>query len=87
MNTGRIYKISSSCTTDTYIGSTTETLKLRLQKHEHDFQRHLDERYHYQTSFELICQDDYRIDLLEELKFNDKSELFAISESQEINED
>ena len=86
MNIGKIYKISSTCTNDVYIGSTMKTLTTRLRKHEADFQRHLDERYHYVTSFELICQDDYKIELLEQLQYNDKSELLA-KEMQYINAD
>ena len=86
MNIGKIYKISSTCTNDVYIGSTTQILKTRLQRHESNFQLHLDERYNYVTSFELICQDDYKITLLEELKYDDKSELVA-REMQYINAD
>jgi len=77
MNTGRIYIIRSTCTSDVYIGSTEETLRRRLQTHENDFRRHLNEKHHYVTSFELICQDDYRIELLETIQFDEDSELVA----------
>jgi len=80
MKTGRIYIIRSSCTSDVYIGSTDETLRIRLQKHENDFRSYLNEKQHYMTSYELICQDDYRIELLEEMQFDDKSELVAIEQ-------
>jgi len=86
MNTGRIYIIRSTCTTDVYIGSTDRTLRNRLQMHESDFRRHLDEKYNYVTSFELICQDDYRIELLEEIQYDEDSELVA-KEQQYINAD
>jgi len=86
MNTGRIYIIRSTCTTDVYIGSTDETLNRRLQNHETDFRRHLNEKYGYVTSFELICQDDYRIELLEEMQYDEDSELVA-KEQQYINAD
>jgi len=80
MNTGRIYIIRSTCTTDVYIGSTDETLRVRLQKHETDFRLHLNEKMHYKTSYELICQDDYRIELLETMQFDDKTELVAVEQ-------
>jgi len=77
MKTGRIYIIRSSCTSDVYIGSTEETLKERLRVHETDFRCYLNEKYGYVTSYELICQDDYRIELLEEMQFDEDSELIA----------
>jgi len=80
MNTGRIYIIRSTCTTDVYIGSTEETLRRRLQIHEASFRRHLNEKYNYVTSFELICQDDYRIELLEEMQYDEDSELIAVEQ-------
>lgn len=86
MNTGRIYIIRSTCTTDVYIGSTDETLRLRLQYHEANFRSHLNEKHGYCTSYKLICQDDYRIELLQAMQFDDKSELVAV-EQQYINAD
>jgi len=80
MNTGRVYIIRSTCTSDVYIGSTEETLRLRLQKHEANFRKHLNEKYHYCTSYEMICQDDYWIELLEEMQFDDKTELVAVEQ-------
>jgi len=77
MNTGRIYIIRSSCTSDVYIGSTDKTLRRRLQIHESNFRTHLNEKYTYCTSYELICQDDYWIELLEEIQYDDKTELVA----------
>jgi len=86
MKTGRIYIIRSSCTSDVYIGSTDVTLKKRLQKHKNDFRKYLNEKFCYITSYELICQDDYRIELLEEIQFDEDSELVAV-EQQYINAD
>jgi len=86
MKTGRIYIIRSTCTTDVYIGSTDETLNRRLQYHENHFRRHLNEKMNYVTSFEMICQDDYRIELLEEIQYDEDSELIA-REQQYINAD
>jgi len=80
MNTGRVYIIRSTCTSDVYIGSTEETLRIRLQKHESKFRSHLNEKHNYCTSYELICQDDYWIELLEEMQFDEDSELVAVEQ-------
>ena len=80
MNTGRVYIIRSTCTSDVYIGSTDETLRKRLLYHERHFRSHLNEKMNYVTSYELICQDDYWIELLEEIQFNDKTELTAVEQ-------
>jgi len=80
MNTGRVYIIRSTCTTDVYIGSTDKTLRVRLQQHEKNFRKHLNEKYNYCTSYELICQDNYWIELLEEIQFDEDSELIAVEQ-------
>lgn len=47
MTIGRIYMIYDNTNDNVYIGSTTNTLKQRLQKHETSYKRYLKGNYHY----------------------------------------
>ena len=61
---GRVYTIRSHQTSDIYIGSTTQTLSMRMCKHRHDYKKYLNKTCHYITSFEIIKYDDAYIELL-----------------------
>lgn len=69
---GKIYKITSTNSSKFYIGSTTVTLKLRLQRHinliNHDNGKNC-------SSKEIIEYGDYQISLLEDYPCNTKTEL------------
>ena len=64
---GKIYKIVCNITDKTYIGSTCEpTLARRLAKHVSCFRRwKKDNKHSYISSFQIIEEGDYYIDLLE----------------------
>jgi hypothetical protein len=64
-NNGKIYKIVCNITDDVYIGSTTKTLKYRLE-------RHLDSNC---ISKDIIKNGDYKIELIENYPCNNNNEL------------
>jgi hypothetical protein len=70
---GRVYAIRSHQTIDIYIGSTTQTLSLRMGGHRRDYKR----QYNNLTSFHIVKYDDAYIELLEEVECNTKEELHA----------
>jgi hypothetical protein len=70
MISGKIYMISSPSTDGVYIGSTQKTLKERLAQHRTNYKCHLNGKYQYVTSFEIIKYDDNMIVLLEDVVCN-----------------
>ena len=77
MTIGRIYKITDNTNDNIYIGSTTKQLNERLKGHEYDYKRYLNGKFNYITSFMIIKNNDYDIELIEELQYNLNDELFA----------
>lgn len=75
---GKIYKLWSFQTDKIYIGSTCQTLSQRIGKHRATYRSYLNGNGNYVTSFELIKFDDCKIELLENVKCNDKYELLKI---------
>jgi len=73
---GKIYKIASPCHHLVYVGSTIQTLKQRLKKHESCYKQYLKNNYAYMTSFEILKKNCYEIILLEEILCNDRTELY-----------
>ncbi len=74
--TGRIYKISSLQTDNVYIGSTKNDIEKRLKQHKWDYNKFLNNKSHYTTSFEIIKYNDAIIELLEEIEYDDKKKLY-----------
>ena len=62
---GKIYKIVDNTNGDIYIGSTYKRLYERIAKHEYDFKYYLNGNYHYITSFKILKNNDYKIELIE----------------------
>lgn len=74
----KIYKIVDNTTDNIYIGSTCEpTLARRLAKYVGSYESHLNETYHYDSSFEILKNGDYNIVLIENYPCNTKDELFS----------
>ena len=64
---GKIYKIVCQTTNNQYIGSTTEpTLARRLAGHNCDFKRWKKGEFRYLTSFSILENNNYYIELIEE---------------------
>ena len=73
----KIYKIVCNTTGKVYYGSTCEQrLERRLQRHETRFIAFFEQKDdRYMSSFEVICEGDYKIELVENVKCNDREEL------------
>ena len=61
---GKIYKIVCNITEKFYVGSTTKPLEIRLSEHETKYDSYLKDEYHYITSFEIIKNKNYYIELI-----------------------
>ena len=72
---GKIYKISSSENEEVYIGSTCETLNIRLSKHKANYKRYINNKHHYFSACDILKYDSCKIELLEEFKAIDKNDL------------
>lgn len=73
----KIYKLVCNTTGKVYYGSTClKNLQERLSYHEKDFIAFFEkENQGYMTSFEIICEGDYIIELVEKVDCKDKKEL------------
>ena len=67
---GKIYKITTDNSNDIYIGSTIQTLKLRLQNHESNYKTGI-----YCSSAEIIKQGSYKIVLIKDFACDSLLEL------------
>ncbi|MDR3596478.1 GIY-YIG nuclease family protein [Clostridium sp.] len=72
---GKIYTIRSYQTDKYYIGSTCSSLHKRLYQHRKDYERNLQGKSKYITSFEILQYDDAYIELLEEFECKSSCEL------------
>ena len=72
---GKLYTIRSHQTDKVYVGSTTQTLSVRMAGHRMDFKRYNTGGTKYVTSFELLKYDDAYIELIELYPCNSKGEL------------
>ena len=75
-HTSKIYRISSPQCDKFYIGSTTQTIKARLSKHKAAYKRYLEKGLgKYLTSFEVVKFDDAIIELIKNVKCENRKEL------------
>jgi hypothetical protein len=61
----KIYKIVDNTSDMIYIGSTCKTLDQRLKSHELDYKKYNNGKYNFVTSFKILGNNDYKIELLE----------------------
>jgi|TARA_R110001632_G_scaffold106349_1_gene215891 hypothetical protein len=77
--TGKIYFIKSKNSEKLYIGHTIQPLQIRLAKHKTDFKGYygIDENKPrtYRSSFDILCEDDFDIFLLQDYPCENKNEL------------
>ena len=74
---GRIYKLINLNNDDIYIGSTTKTLEKRLINHKSDCKSYYENnnrKISYNTSFKIIKDGNYKIELIE-FECNNRNEL------------
>ena len=72
---GKIYKITSTNSTDCYIGSTTQPLNRRLVQHRSAYKHYLNSVRSYQSSFDIFKAGNVSIELIQEFPCNNKDEL------------
>ena len=77
LNEGKIYKIVDNTNDNVYIGSTCNSLKTRLSKHKNSYKRFLNGLFHNIKSFDILKNNDYKIELLEKCDIKTKDELLA----------
>jgi len=72
---GKIYCIRSHQTDKVYVGSTVQTLSLRMGAHKRNLKKYKNGKYHYVTSFDILEYDDAYIELIEDFACDNKSQL------------
>ena len=75
LSKAKIYKIIDNTNNNVYIGSTCRTLKRRLSGHKSDYKRFLKGDFSNVKSFDIIKNNDYKIELLENCNIKTKQEL------------
>jgi hypothetical protein len=58
-----------------YYGSTKETIQRRLQGHQNSYKRYVDDKTNYTSSFEIIKNDNYTIELIEQCDDENRYEI------------
>ena len=77
LDKGKIYKIVDNTNQNVYIGSTCKTLKTRLSVHKCHYKMFLKGLYGNIKSFDIIKNNNYKIELLEDCNIKTKQELLA----------
>ena len=75
---GKIYVIRSYQTDKVYVGSTTQPLSRRLQKHKSCYKMYKNGIYNFVTSFKMLDYDDHYIELVEKCPCECREELRKI---------
>ncbi len=70
-----IYKITDNTTDAIYIGSTCKTLEQRLKQHEYNLKSYKAGNYHFITSFKILENNNYKIELIKLYPCDSKKEL------------
>ena len=75
LNEAKIYKITDRTNDNIYIGSTCRSFKKRLSEHKSEYKRFLKGLYSNIKSFDIIKNNDYKIELIENCEITTKQEL------------
>lgn len=76
MKIGYIYVVKNkNLPNQIYIGSTQKNINYRLMKHKWNHSAYLKGQYRYYSVFDLLKDNDYYIELLDEIEFDDIHEL------------
>jgi len=75
--TGKIYKLVNDETDDVYYGSTIQTLQKRFTDHNGSYNKYLNVKCAYMTSYEIVKYSSCKIILVENFPCNSKEELEA----------
>ena len=74
-NNSKIYKIVDDTDGNIYIGSTVQTLAQRLSGHRANYKCYLNNKKNYTSSFDIIKNNNYHIELLEQCNFQNRFQL------------
>ena len=74
----KIYVIRSYQTDKVYIGSTTQPLSKRLQKHKNSYKMYKNGKSNFVTSYKMLDYDDHYIELVEKCPCDCREELRKI---------
>jgi hypothetical protein len=74
-NNSKIYKIVDNSSDLIYIGSTCKTLEQRLKGHESNYKLFKAGKYHFITSFKILENNNYKIELIKNYPCISKKEL------------
>ena len=77
LNQAKIYKIIDNTNGNEYIGSTCQSLKRRLSTHKSGYKRFLNGLGYNVKSFDIIKNNDYKIELIENCDIKTKQELIS----------
>lgn len=73
----RIYQLIDLGNNDKYIGSTTRSLNERLSGHVNKYKLYINGKYNYVTSFDIIKNGNYKIELIEVYPCENNEQLLA----------
>lgn len=71
----KIYAIKSEQANKYYIGATTKMLCQRMAQHRQNYNKYIDKKIDYDSSFDILQFSDAQIQLLESFECNNKDEL------------
>lgn len=74
-NNGKIYKLVDNTNNNIYYGSTCQKLKDRKGQHKKDYLAYLRGNRGYRKSYDIIKNNNYKIELVELFPCNEKKEL------------
>ena len=77
LDNAKIYKIVDNINNNIYIGSTCSSLNQRLSEHKSIYKRFLKGLCNNVRSFNILKNNDYKIELLEDCEIKTKEELLA----------
>ena len=75
LDKAKIYQIKDNTNDNIYIGSTCGSLNQRLSRHKSDYKRFLKGLFHNVKSFDILKNNNYKIELLENCEIKTKQEL------------
>jgi len=77
INKAKIYKLYSMNSNKVYYGSTCNSLSLRKAIHKHEGKLYEEGKKKSKcTSYDIFCDGDVKIELLEEIQYNDKKDIY-----------
>ena len=74
-NNGKIYKIVDNKSDMIYVGSTCKSIQQRLKQHEYAYKAYKAGKSHNITSFKILQNNDFKIELIENYPCENRTQL------------